>query len=98
MMEFGQFESKIGSCVWKFNSFYQEFLLGMFISSILVSMDYNALIVWSFISMFALLTRKAPCQRFHSHFNMPACSIVHTLEIECRGHSNRYINHTCFQK
>ena len=46
IMEFGQFSSKIVSCVWKFNSFYQEILLGMFISSSLVTMDYNTLIVW----------------------------------------------------
>ena len=31
IIEFGQFTSKIVSCVWKFNSFYQDILLGMFI-------------------------------------------------------------------
>ena len=72
IMEFGQFASKIVSCVWKLKSFYQEILLAMFISSFLVTMDYTTLIVWSFISMFALLNRTAPCQRFHSDFNMPA--------------------------
>ena len=72
MMEFDQFASKIISCIWKFNSFYQDILLGMFISSSFVTTDYTTLIVWSFISMFALLNRTAPCQRFHSDFNMPA--------------------------
>ena len=97
IMEFGQFARKIVSCVWKFNSFYQEILLGMFISSSLVTMDYNTFIVWLFISMFALLNRKAPCQRFHSDFNMPKCSLVDTLEMKsCTGHNNRYLNHTCF--
>ena len=97
IMECGQFTSKIVSCVWKFNSFYQEILLGMFISSFLVTMDCNTLIVWSFISMFALLNREAPCQRFHCDFNMPACSLVDTLEMKsCTGHINRYLNHTCF--
>ena len=79
IMELGQFASKIVSCVWKFNTFYQEILLGMFISSFLVTMDYNMLIVWSFISMFPLLIRKAPWQRFHSDFSMPACSLFDTL-------------------
>ena len=63
IMEFGQFASKIVSCVWKLNSFYQEILLAMFISSFLVTMDYNALIVWSFISVFTLLDRQFPRQK-----------------------------------
>ena len=58
IMEFGQFSSKIVPCVWKFNSLHQEILLGMFISSSLVTLDYNTLIVWSFISMFALMNGK----------------------------------------
>ena len=80
IMQFGQFASKIVSRVWKFNSCYQEILLD--ISSSLVTMDYNALIVWSFILMFALFNRKAPCQRFHSDFNMPACSLFDTWDEE----------------
>ena len=63
IMEFGQFASKIVSCVWKLNSFYQEILLAMFISSFLVTMDYNTLIVWSFISVFTLLDRQFPRQK-----------------------------------
>ena len=60
-------------------------------------MDYITLIVWSIISMFALLNREAPSQRFHSDFNMPAFSLVDTLDMKnCTGHSNRYLNHTCF--
>ena len=82
MMELDQFASKIISCIWKFNSFYQDILLGMFISSSFVTMDYTTLIVWSFISMFALLNRTAPCQRFHSDFNMPACSLFDTWDEE----------------
>ena len=97
IMEFGQFASKIVSCVWKFNSFYQDILLGIFIPSFLVTMDHNTLIVWSFISMFALLNSKAPCHRFHSDFNMPACSLFDTLEMKSyTGHSNRYLKHKCF--
>ena len=64
IMKFGQFASKIVSCVWKFNSFYREILSGMFISSSLVTMDYNTLIVWSFFSMFALLDRKTHAKDF----------------------------------
>ena len=91
IMEFGQFASKIVTCVWKFNSFYEDILSAMFISSFLVTMDYNTLIVWSFISMFALLNRKAPCHRFHSDFNMPACSLFDTLEMKSyTGHNNRF--------
>ena len=63
IMEFGQFASKIVSCVWKLNSFYKEILLAMFISSFLVTMDYNTLIVWSFISVFTLLDRQFPRQK-----------------------------------
>ena len=97
IMEFGQFASKIVSCVWKLNSFYQEILLVMFISSFLVTMDYNTLIVWSFISVFTLLDRQFPRQKIHSDFNMPAYSLFDTLEMKsCTGHSNRYLNHTCF--
>ena len=62
IMEFGQFASNIVSCVWIFNSCYQEILLG--ISSSLVTMDYNTLIVWSFISMFALLNGKSHAKDF----------------------------------
>ena len=60
-------------------------------------MDYNTLIVWSFISVFTLLDRQFPRQKIHSDFNMPACSLFDTLEMKsCTGHSNRYLNHTCF--
>ena len=95
IMEFGQFASKIVSCVWKFNSFYQEILLGMFISSFLVTMDYNMFSVWLLFSMFALLDRNTPCQRYHSDFNMPVLGLIDRLEMKgCTGNSNRYLNHT----
>ena len=82
IMEFGQFASKIVSCVWKFNSCYQEILLGMFISARLVTMDYNTLIVWSFFPLSALLDKKTSRQGCHSYCNTSVLGLVDRLEMK----------------